>query len=148
MTTIASNRNRMSADSFVSTGDSSYSTHKIETVGDSLVGCAGPSEWCRKFLAWRRGTLQQPKFKDTQRFEALVLNKTGLYMFENDCVPNRILTGFAAIGSGRTAALAVLHFGGTPQQAVEVACKIDPYSKLPISVLRLTNVDFAASVHK
>jgi len=44
-----------------------------------------------------------------------------------------------AVGSGGKAARAAMLLGLSAEKAVEIACQVDPYSKLPLQVLRVKN---------
>lgn len=46
---------------------------------------------------------------------------------------------FFAMGSGQVAALAAMHCGASAKKAVEIACKLDAGSALPIHYLNLAN---------
>lgn len=137
MTTIAASLTQMSADTFSHTQVSSYSVTKIVRVGTTLVGCAGPGDWCNRFIEWRTKGGKPPKVSKTESVEALVLDKTGLYLFHNTCVPDRIRLAYFAIGSGRQYALGALAADLGTERAVEIACQFDPYSKAPIDTLVL-----------
>ena len=132
MTTIASSLKMMAGDTFNSITGGGYYAAKIERVGTTLVGCAGPVSWCRQFIAWRRDGGKHPRFSMDHPFEAMVLDRTGLYVFYSDCVPDRVAGKCHAIGTGKQYALGAMHHGATPDQAVDTACKFDPYSKPPI----------------
>lgn len=46
---------------------------------------------------------------------------------------------FFAMGSGQVAALAAMHCGASAKKAVEIACKLDAGSALPVHYLNLAN---------
>jgi ATP-dependent protease HslVU (ClpYQ) peptidase subunit len=110
--------------------------------GKTLVGCAGTSDVCQKFLLWRNGG-NSPKLNKAESFEALVVDSTGIYLFVNSLRPDRIRTTntakhfYCAIGSGKQYALGALAVGADPKRAVTVACLFDPFSKPPIELLTL-----------
>ena len=130
-------RAQMSADTFTHTKVSGLYVQKIERIGTTLVGCAGPSVLCQRFLHWRRNGGRAPVWKEAEPFEALVLDATGLFVFYSGCAPERVTTPWFAIGSGRQYALGALAQGATTEEAVEIACKFDPYSKTPVETLLL-----------
>lgn len=130
-------RAQMSADTFSHTLVSGLYVHKIERIGTTLVGCSGPSVLCQRFLHWRHNGGRSPVLKATEPFEALVLDTTGLYVFYSGCTAERITLPWFAIGSGRQYALGALAQGATTQEAVEIACKFDPYSKTPVETFLL-----------
>jgi hypothetical protein len=137
MTTIAASLTQMSADTFSHTQVSGYCVNKIVRVGTTLVGCAGPGDWCNRFIEWRTKGGKPPKVGKAELVEALVLDKTGLYIFYNTCVPDRIRLPYFAIGSGRQYALGALAAGLGTDRAIEIACQFDPYSKPPTDTLVL-----------
>lgn len=130
-------RAQMSADTFSHTKVSGLYVHKIERIGTTLVGCAGPSLLCQRFLKWRHNGGPPPVWKQDDPFEALVLDITGLYVFYSGCTPERVQLPWFAIGSGRQYAIGALANGATTDKAVEIACQFDPYSKTPVETLRL-----------
>lgn len=132
MTTIAANQKGMCGDTFVYNTATGYYTQKIVRVGDSLVGCAGPSELCQKFITWRIRGSKDPVWGLNTPFEALILDKTGMYVYTTCTTPDRVKTPFFAIGSGRQYALGALACGASLRDAVTAACRFDPYSKQPL----------------
>jgi hypothetical protein len=137
MTTIVATARGMAGDTFVYSQASGYYTQKIVRVGDSLIGCAGPSTLCQQFINWRVKGLKGPVWSLNDPFEALILDKTGIYVFTTASVPDRVKTPFFAIGSGRQYALGALASGASLRASVVVACKFDPYSKEPIETFKL-----------
>jgi len=141
MTTIVANRERMVADSKITMerivgNDTSYTASKIWILKNAIIGTAGCSGDGEKFVAWfkkkRRPTLTLEK-----GFEALVLTPEGVYHVDEDCSMAQIQGDWYAIGSGSAAALGALHAGVTLEEAVEIACKVDTYTGLPIQVAKL-----------
>lgn len=130
MTTIAANRHCMAADSLiVDNGTRSYGDKIYEIKGD-IVGIAGDFGQALIFVEWYRDRRKrQPYLADEDgggEFEALVLTKKGeLHLWTNNMICHTIKDDFWAIGSGRDAALAIMHFGETPTTAVEVAKKVN-----------------------
>ena len=137
MTVIVATHNTMCADTFSHTKVSGFYVHKIVRIGTTLVGCAGPSELCQRFISWRTKGSKRPVWGLNEPFEALVLDKTGLYVYYTSCTPDRVNLPYFAIGSGRQYAMGALAQGASAEQAVEIACKFDPYSKSPVELLKL-----------
>lgn len=141
MTTIAANRKMMSADTKVTDDGSQYYTSKIFVIGDSIVGVAGDVARTCKFLAWMRQG--QPKDASTvmdgddPEFQALVVNRNGIFVYMDTCEPDKLHDSFFAIGSGGAAAMAVMAkpFNYDPKRAVTHAAKIDPYTGGKIETL-------------
>lgn len=128
---------KMAADTFVHTPTAGYQTTKIVRCGETLVGCAGTSEMCQKFIHWRLGGAV-PKL-GRSAFEAIVADETGVYLYNNSCTPERLRGRdvYYAIGSGRQYAMGALAVGADPENAVTIACMFDPFSKLPIEKVQL-----------
>ena len=137
MTTIVASLQHMSADTFSHTDASGFYTQKVERIGTTLVGCAGETVWCNAFLRWRAQGGRPPTWRPHSHFEALVLDATGLFIFYSCVDQSRITTPFFAIGSGRQYALGAMAAGQTTEQAVEIACRFDPYSKPPVETFSL-----------
>lgn len=141
MTTVAANRKCMAADTKVTDEGSLYYTTKIFVVERSIVGVAGDVSRTCKFLAWMRQG--QPKDASTvldgddPDFQALVLNRNGLFLYTDTCEPDKLHDPHFAIGSGCTAALAVMArpINYDPKRAVAHAARIDPYTGGKIEVL-------------
>lgn len=127
MTTIACGDGYMAADS-QATGDAKCHVRKIERVRDTLVGFAGTAGGARWAIQWlRKGAdpKDPPCMDDVQ---LLVYSSRGIWIYDEDFTPYQVLDHYAAIGSGEQAALAALHLGKEPREAVEVAKRIDAYT--------------------
>lgn len=106
---------------------------KIERVGECLVGCAGDVSAIFKFLAWFRDQkLERPEFTDDCSFTALVLHRTGMFVYFNSTFGSRVTDKFFAFGSGGMAAKAAMLCGKTPAEAVAIAIKCDKNSGGPV----------------
>jgi len=62
---------------------------------------------------------------------------SGIFTYQNRAFEFDIESGalfeindFQALGTGAIYALTALHLGHSPQEALEIACKLDPYSEL------------------
>lgn len=145
MTTIAVRNGIMAADSRVtSDGENSgtryFRTEKLFRKGRDLIGLAGESEPGLIFLDWYgSGKKDAPGvlIDGEADFTALVLTRKGLFEYGKYCRGERVLEPFYAIGSGAKAALGAMHMGADARRAVQIACKIDPYSAPPIVVMPL-----------
>ncbi len=137
MTTIVANTNRMVADTQGTLGNMPYYRRKIYRVRGALVAAAGYTAHSMAFLRWygegcRRGC--EPSVNRDDGFGAFVLDKSGLWEYDDDMVAMPIYEDVWAIGSGRDYALTALRLGKTPEEAVEIACKMDVNSGLPLQV--------------
>lgn len=109
-------------------------------IEEHILGFAGESSPALLYLDWY-GTGKPPPevFADmVSDFSVLILSKHGLFDVDAYCRPEKVLEKFWAIGSGAKAALGAMHAGATARQACAIACKIDPYSGLPITHMTLS----------
>lgn len=153
MTTIAATRKMMAADSRVIVDESSYLSPKLVVFSDAIVGAAGDTEACHLFFEWwqnrETAELVIPKGLDV---EALVLTKEGLYRYGKHFQPDVIMDGVMAIGSGQAIALASmdtmihLNIEPDPRIAVEIACKRNPGSGLPVDFMTTDQIKKVAVV--
>jgi ATP-dependent protease HslVU (ClpYQ) peptidase subunit len=129
----------MAADRKVVDGDTNYHTRKICRIGQSLVGAAGDNSAIVKFFRWleKHGRGKQPTFTEEEDFEGMVLTPSGLFVYDKSCQPDEVVDSFYAIGSGKQAALAAMHMGASPTQAVEIACLVDNSSGGPVDTLSI-----------
>lgn len=117
---------------------------------DYILGTAGGSYLGMIFVDWFPGikACQQPEsggklpeiLRDAhleEDFDVLIVSRRGIYTVNHLCRPILCLDAFVAIGSGRKAALGAMHAGSTAKRAVEIACKVDPYSAPPVRTMRL-----------
>lgn len=127
MTTIAADRGMLAGDQKCTDDDKSFRTRKIRKVGEALVGAAGTGPAIGKFFRWLESGKQEepPKFAKDDELAALVVTPDGLFVYDTSCTPEEILDDFYAVGSGAQAALAAMHLGCQPDQAVAIACKVD-----------------------
>lgn len=146
MTTIVYHDGVLASDSQVTAGDARKfrceKLYRVDVKGvEALVGLAGGAFDGLAFLDWLVGDKPEPpqRLIDGEAdFTAVMLNRYGLFEFDKWCRPDKVLERFYAVGSGASAALGALHMGATARQAVEVACRIDPFSGGPIVEMSLT----------
>lgn len=142
MTVIAANLREIAGDSRVVCGSVFYTAKKVFRIGNALVGVAGDAGLTTKFLAWFRKECPPDEIgmtlDDDHTFSALVLRDSGLYVF-NDCTePDHIDSRFFAIGVGADIAMTAMTLGKSPEEAVKLACRIDPmHCGLPVRSLSL-----------
>ena len=134
MTTIACSRDEMACDSRISfeSGEFVACDDKVERIGNCLVGCAGDVAAIFKFLAWFRNQERDRPDFDEKEFDAIVLNKNGIYYYSGTTYPCRVRDPHFAIGSGSMAAKAAMHCGKAPSEAVAIAIKCDKNSGGPV----------------
>lgn len=108
--------------------------------GPTIIGTAGESAPGLIFVDWwgtGNDDLVQRLIDGDADITVLILTEDGLFEADKYCRPEKILDEFWAVGSGAKAALAAMHMGATAEQAVEIACRIDPYSAPPVTSMRL-----------
>jgi hypothetical protein len=143
LTTIIATKDRMVSDSKITqeskNGDTYFEGPKLCRKGAAILGTAGDSILGDKFVGWYGTKKRKPQgFGKGADFEALVLEETGLYHFDEYLSRNKVNREWFSVGSGASAALGALYAGATPEQAIEIACKVDPHSGLPLQTLKLT----------
>lgn len=138
MTTIAANRERMVADSFVNDGNR---TVKIMKGVGIVVGYAGSLFYGSQLAKWvlegARGAPPHPGDDKRDDVELLILRKTGLSMMDGRGFEVPLDGEYASIGSGSDVALGAMWAGATPEAAVEAAAYHDSTTKLPVHIVTL-----------
>lgn len=132
MTVIVALKDRMLSDSKVSaSGDTHYRAAKIYRHKDELIGVAGGNRSIEKFMRWYRGPrakmldFNEAKEDDGgDRFSVIVLNRRGLWYYDDCSLPDMILGDFHGAGTGWPAAHAAMLAGADPRRAVEIACEV------------------------
>jgi hypothetical protein len=118
---------------------------KIVGEGDQrrevIIGTSGESSPSLLFVDWYGSGEAVPDqlIYGSADFTCLIVESDGIYEADAYCRPEKIVEPFYAIGSGSKAALAAMHCGKSAAEAVEIACRIDPYSAPPIVVMRLND---------
>jgi hypothetical protein len=122
----------MSADRKIS--GYNYTTPKIQIIGDSIVGVAGLVTATNKFFTWFRSgcpvegapdLVELDKDNDTP-FEALVLNRRGLFIYNEACEPDKVVESNMAIGTGGQIAVYCMRVRGmSPAAAVREASRVE-----------------------
>lgn len=116
---------------------------KIFRARDHLVGFSGASDVAMVLLRWfERGAAEaewpEPHGEDGLDANMLVITPGGQIMtYERFPIPLLLESDFAAIGSGRDFALAVMQLGHDPVKAIEVASELDAYTGGGIDSLAL-----------
>ena len=136
MTTVAAKAStgEIAADSMVSGDDSFYLVEKLRLGKTSLYGACGDWDKILKFyqVLEAGGDLDS----DTD-VTVLELRHDGIWIYESTIIPAKIKNDFWAIGTGANYAIAAMHLGLSPAEAVKIACMYDTSSHEPIDVLKL-----------
>jgi hypothetical protein len=136
MTTIAArvSTGEIAADSMVSGDDSFYLVEKLRRGKASIYGACG--DW-DKILKFYQVLESGGELDSDLDVTVLELRSDGLWVYEGTIIPARIKNEFWAIGTGANYAIAAMHLGLSPADAVKLACKYDTSSNEPIDVLKL-----------
>lgn len=140
MTTIVANLEMIVTDSNISDGEQHWSSDKAFEHAGTIYATCGDLVDGEKFMRWMKKDCKGRKPRlNVKEFNALALNKTGLYWLDSKLYPVQVEAPFA-IGSGATAALAAMLAGAPIEVAVELACTVDDGSALPVRVHKLADV--------
>lgn len=117
-----------------------------EVEEEVILATAGESSPGELFVEWFGSGKDVTDMRDTfvlgqADFQVLVLKRDGLYEVDMYCKPIKVLDKFYAVGSGAKAALAAMHMGADAKKAVEIACRIDPYTAAPITTMSLGKIE-------
>jgi hypothetical protein len=122
----------MSADRKIS--GYNYTTPKIQIIGDSIVGVAGLVTATNKFFTWFRAgcpadgapELVELDKENDSPFSALVLNRRGLFIYNEACEPDKVVEANMAIGTGGDVAVYCMRIRGmSPAAAVREAARLE-----------------------
>jgi len=115
-------------------------TTKIRQYGAVMVGASGESPWTEQILKWARTKRTKAlKFPREAKVEGLILFEQRIWHIDECGEPIELDQDFFAIGSGAHSAMGAMLAGASPIEAVEIACKVDPHSELPVQVLKYTD---------
>jgi len=130
MTTVVTDGKSMMSDSQITDGSTITKYYgKVRKIGHNLVGVAGDLESCEMFFRWYANPTSKPPQLRGQ-FEALVVDKHGIYSYGKRFVPMKLEETFYAIGSGYKIALGALEAGANLERALEIAAKRDSFTGL------------------
>ena len=136
MTTIAArfSTKEIAADSMVSGDDSFYLVEKLRKGKESIYGGCG--DW-DKLLKFYQAIESGGEVDSDCDVTILELRNDGIWIYESTIIPARIKNDFWAIGTGAGYAIAAMHLGLTPTEAVAISCQYDTCSNLPIDSMKL-----------
>lgn len=148
MTTIAATREALAGDTMVSmeAKGMQYPALKVRKIKGKLYGAAGDAGDCVRFLDWAESGFHEkkkPKFTvdpgDEDEALMLMLDEEGIHiMSTTDPYPEMIAGDYYAIGSGGKAALGALFAGAGLEKAMDIASAVDPYTRAPFTILKLS----------
>ncbi len=146
----------MYADSKCSDNGTAYRCEKLYVVGDWIIGCAGDVSLINQYMVRLKSVGEPSKVvplvhdsgtddEGDAEFSGLALGPKGLYAIDSYFGCDLVLSPYHAVGSGRKAVLAAVEtmkaLGGVgsidPVKAVEIACRVDTWSALPVQRITL-----------
>lgn len=147
MTTIAARFSTLeiAADSMVSGDDSFYLVEKLRVGKTSIYGGCG--DW-DKLLKFYQSIESGGEVDSDMDVTVLELRHDGIWIYESTIIPARIKNDFWAVGTGANYAIAAMHLGKSPKEAVELACLYDTSSNGPIDFMKLSGGSFASPKRK
>jgi hypothetical protein len=136
MTTIAArfSTKEIAADSMVSSDDSFYCVEKLRVGKVSIYGGCG--DW-DKLLKFYQAIESGGELDSDCDVTILELRHDGLWVYESTIIPAKIKNDFWAVGTGANYAIAGMHLGLSPAEAVKLACQYDTSSNEPIDSMML-----------
>lgn len=141
MTTIVYRSGVLAGDTRVTSGstilpETYRKTFKLKD--GSLYGASGDLEQGEVVRAHLEKHLAPPKFGEEKDIEAIHVRLDGSLWAFLGMLWVRVMTPYAAVGSGRDAALGALAMGASAHAAVKAAMAIDMYSGGKVTTVRLT----------
>jgi len=129
----------MVSDTVASDGDRVWpGEKKVHKIRGALFGFAGSVSEAQLLVTWLKEGAQgqSPKVREVNM---LMLCKDGLFLYDESMKPMLCRSGIDAIGTGAKAALCAYEALGfeNPKRAVQIVCKYDNASRLPVKVYKL-----------
>lgn len=110
---------------------------KLRTGPKTAFGAAGTWEQILKFYA---AIEQNAELGTETDVEVLELRSDALYLYNGSLICYPIKERFWAIGTGAGYAIAAMHLGKDPMEAVRIASLFDPGTGGEIETMRIQNV--------
>jgi hypothetical protein len=140
MTTVAVcfKRKQIAADSQASFDGGHYLVSKIRPGTNSVFAAAG--DWA-KILKYYSSLEKDGDGPDEEHdLDVIELREDGIWVYSESLYPAKIKNDFFAIGSGAAYAIAAMHCGKTPVEAVEIAALYDPATGGPVDTFNLSDL--------
>jgi hypothetical protein len=136
MTTIAARFSTLeiAADSQVSGDDVKYYIEKLRRGRNCVFGGAGDLD---KLLKFYDSVEKNGEFDEPIEVDILELRADGIYVYESTIHPVKVRGDFFSVGTGSAYALAAMHLGKSPREAIEIASIFDPVTGGPIDMMTL-----------
>ena len=138
MTTIAASLDHqlIAADTRCSTDGWMVNVSKLRSGPNTAFGAAGTWEQILKFYA---AIEQNAELGTETDVEVLELRSDALYLYNGSLICYPIKERFWAIGTGAGYAIAAMHLGKSPVEAIEIASLFDPGTGGAIEHMELKN---------
>jgi len=117
-----------------SSDEAFYLVEKLRKGKESIYGGCG--DW-DKLLKFYQAIESAGDIDSDTDVTILELRNDGIWIYESTIIPARIKNDFWAIGTGAGYAIAAMHLGLSPKEAVAVACLYDTSSHEPIDTMTL-----------
>lgn len=147
MTTIAArlSTGEMAADSICAGDDVHYLVSKLRKAPRSIFGGAGQWDTLLRFYAHLTVSGGAPEallkiLEPCGDIEVLEMREDGLYVYESCYISTPIKNDFYAVGTGRNFAIAAMHMGASPREAVALAAVYDTNTGGPIEEMCLSDL--------
>lgn len=124
----------IAADSRCSDDSGHYLVSKLVKGSDFARGAAGDWDKC---LKWHELMDKGGEADDDLDIEGIEIRQDGIWVFEGILTGAKIKNEFYAIGSGGQYAIAAMHLGLSPKDAVALAAQYDPATGGEIDVWTL-----------
>lgn len=135
MTTVVCDGSVMISDSMLSDNGLKSITQKIFKINGCCIGFAGSYSEGLLFCEWYRDRRKRkPVLED---IEIMVLTPKGVVFYDESLIAMRSENKFNAIGTGRDYAIGAYSAGASTRETVEIACKHDIYSSLPLKEISI-----------
>jgi hypothetical protein len=148
MTTIVYRDGIMAADSWMHSGRDARRPDRVRKIirlphGGLFAGAGDAGifnaleRWCREANFEANPDMQQPPPPEIPECDAWWVQPDGAWWYFTGKGYRLVDAPFGAIGSGTEAALAACYMGASAEEAVRIACLIDPFSGGGIQVQKL-----------
>ena len=90
-----------------------------------------------KLLKFYDSVEKNGEFDEPIEVDILELRADGIYVYESTIHPVKVRGDFFSVGTGSAYALAAMHLGKSPREAIEIASIFDPVTGGPVDVMTL-----------
>ena len=131
MTVIAWDGKTLAVDRRAVSSGMQRTATKVWRHGESIIAVCGTLTAGLEMKAWLEAGAKPESLPAPQRTDdyscVLVLNPSGLWLYEKGPVPMRVESSPFACGSGRDYAMMAMHLGKSAVEAVELTSLFDVY---------------------